>query len=182
MANGCGVDSKTVREWISVLEHMNVVVLVPPYASNLTSRLVKSPKLYFADTGLASRLQGWSDPLPIATSPQQGALFENLVFSELWKTNLYSQLGWRIFHWRSRDQEEIDFLIQLSPMQWVFVEAKVRVQQPPDISNNKDFPSVKKVFGNHPPPIWLCHQEGAHVVDCAVPIAQLGATIMAARA
>ncbi|MGZ3744435.1 MAG: DUF4143 domain-containing protein [Pseudobdellovibrionaceae bacterium] len=55
-----GVDSKTIKEWISILERMHIISLVSPFSTNLSSRLIKSPKVYFIDTGLACRLQGWT--------------------------------------------------------------------------------------------------------------------------
>lgn len=169
MASECGIDGKTVKDWVSILERMHVVALVPPYSTNLTSRLIKSPKLYFIDTGLACRLQGWSAARPILTSPQQGPLFECLVFSELWKTNMNFRLGWRIYHWRSRDKEEVDFLIQRDPNDWLFVEAKVSRSPTPDLST---FPLVRKVFGR-PPAVIVCHEEGDRIVDVHVPISKL---------
>lgn len=170
LANDVGVDSKTIKEWISVLEKMHVVALVQPYFTSLSKRLIKSPKIYFLDTGLACRLQGWSSAEPILTSPQQGALFENLVFSELFKLNLNYQLGFQIFHWRSRDQEEIDFLIQFSNKDFLFIEAKVSAQRP---SSYVDFPEVKKIFKNDPPPIFIVHQEGERILNQNIPIAFL---------
>lgn len=110
-----GVDANTIKEWVSILERMHIIALVPPFLSNLSSRLIKSPKIYFIDTGLACRLQGWTAAAPILTSPQQGHLFENLVFAEIFKLNINYQLGWKIYHWRSRDGEEIDFLVQRDP-------------------------------------------------------------------
>ena len=166
----CGVDSKTIREWLSVLERMHVVALVQPFSSNRSSRLVKSPKVYFADTGLACRLQGWTSAEPILTSPQQGHLFENLVFSELFKLNQNYQLGWTIWHWRSRDGEEVDFLVQRGRSDWLFVEAKVSSQSGKDLSA---FPQVKKVFGKQIPKRIVCYQEGDAVLGGRVPLAKL---------
>lgn len=170
-----GVDSKTIKEWISVLERMRIVSLVQPYSNNLSSRLIKSPKVYFLDTGLACRLQGWGAPEQISTSPQQGALFENLVFQEIYKLNLNYQLGLEIFHWRSRDGEEIDFLIKFNPKNFVFIEAKVS-----RIKNNDylNYPQVRKIFGKNPPPYFICHQEGSEAISQFIPIALLKNAIL----
>jgi len=170
LGRDAGVDSKTIKEWISVLESMHIISLVMPFSSNLSSRLIKSPKVYFIDTGLACRLQGWSSAEPILTSPQQGNLFENLVFSEIFKLNINYQLGWQIFHWRSREGEEIDFLIQKNPMQFIFIEAKVSAVKARELS---EFPEVKKVFQKKIPPLIVCHQEGEHILNQQVPLAQL---------
>ena len=162
-----GVDSKTVKEWLSVLERMHMIALVMPFASNLSTRLIKSPKVYFLDTGLACRLQGWTSAAPILTSPQQGALFENLVFAELHKLNNNYQLGWQFFHWRSRDGEEIDFVVEKSPRDRLFIEAKVSASR---TKGSTAMPEVRKVFGANPPPLLVCHQEGTRVLDNHVPI------------
>lgn len=170
LGRDAGVDGKTIKDWISILERMHIIALVMPFSSNLSSRLVKSPKIYFIDTGLACRLQGWTSAEPILTSPQQGALFENLVFSEIFKLNNNYQLGWQIYHWRSREGEEIDFLIQTDPNHFLFVEAKVSPVKPRD---SADFPEVRKVFQKKIPPLIICHQEGKHILNQHVPLAYL---------
>ncbi len=166
-----GVDSKTIRSWVSILEKMHIISLVPPYFSNYSSRLIKTPKVFFIDSGIACRLQGWTSSAPILTSPQQGHLFENLVFSEIYKLNLNYQMGWQIFHWRSRDGEEVDFLIQLAPNDFLFVECKVSRTREADLSS---YPEVRKVFRKEIPQGILCHQEGSAILGSSVPIAMLG--------
>lgn len=170
LGNDSGVDAKTAKDWISVLERMHIIALVQPFLSNLSSRLIKSPKVYFIDTGLACRLQGWTSAEPILTSPQQGHLFENLVFSEIFKLNINLQLDWRIYHWRSRDGEEIDFLIQYGHDHFLFVEAKVT---PTKVMEPITFPQVRKVFGKKIPQRIVCHQEGNYLIEENVPIAKL---------
>jgi uncharacterized protein len=177
LGNDSGVDSKTIKDWISVLERMHIIALVQPFSSNLSSRLTKSPKVYFIDTGLACRLQGWTSPEPILTSLQQGHLFENLVFSEIFKTNLNGQLDWKIYHWRSKDGEEVDFLIQKDPSTFFFVESKV---SPTGLKSPADMREVKKVFRDRIPPFILCHQEGEHALGNRVPIRMLKNTLMSA--
>lgn len=170
LGRDAGVDSKTIKEWISILERMHIISLVMPFSSNLSTRLIKSPKVYFIDTGLACRLQGWTSAEPILTSPQQGGLFENLVFSEIFKLNNNYQLGWQVYHWRSREGEEIDFLIQINPNQFIFIEAKVSSIKVRDVS---ELPEVRKVFQKNLPQLIVCHQEGEHILNQQVPLAQL---------
>ena len=170
LGNDAGVDAKTIKDWLSILEQMHIICLVLPYSNNLSTRLIKSPKIYFIDTGLACRLQGWTSAGPILTSPQQGHLFENLVFSEIFKLNMNYQLNWTIFHWRSKDGEEIDFLIQQDPQNFLFIEAKV---SPNKSKDKKDYPEVKKVFKNNIPPLVFCHQEGERILERNVPLALL---------
>lgn len=112
IANNSGVSSVTVKEWIGILERADLLYLLKPYFSNLNSRLIKTPKLYFLDTGLAVRLQGWSDATPLFNSPQIGGLFETLVLAEIVKfINNYGK-DWELFFWRTKDGEEIDFVIK----------------------------------------------------------------------
>ncbi len=169
-ANDVGVDGKTIKEWISVLEYMHIIMLVMPFSTNLSSRLIKSPKVYFTDTGIACRLQGWTSSAPILTSPQQGHLFENLVFTEIYKLIINYKLGWQIFHWRSRDGEEIDFVIQKDPQTYVFIEAKT---SPPKLYNKVKHPEFNKVFRTNKPPVFVCHQEGERILDHNIPISKL---------
>src|SRR3990167_5066689 len=69
-----GISSVTVKEWINILDRTDLIYQLKPYFTNLSKRLIKRPKLYFLDTGLATRLQGWSDPVPLLNSPQIGSL------------------------------------------------------------------------------------------------------------
>lgn len=167
LANEVGVDAKTIKDWTSILERMRIISLVKPYFTNLSSRLIKSPKAYFIDTGLACRLQGWTSPEPIMTSPQQGFLFENLVFSELYKTISNYQLDWEIFHWRSKDKEEIDFLIQKGVNDFLFIEVKLSYKAPVDI---RTYPEVRKVFKGTDIPFIQCHMDGAQILNNNVPL------------
>lgn len=175
LANETGVDAKTAKEWISVLAKMHIIFLVPPFATNLTKRLIKSPKVYFIDTGLASRLQGWTSANPILTSPQQRNLFENLVFSEIYKMEINYQKGWNIYHWRSRDGEEIDFLLQKNPNEFLFIESKVSAF---NSKNHSDFPEIKKVFKDKIPKLIVCHQEGENILANKVPISFLKSVLL----
>jgi predicted AAA+ superfamily ATPase len=175
LGNECQVDGKTVKEWLSILEKMHIISLVMPFSSNLTTRLIKSPKVYFIDTGLACRLQGWTSPDPILTSPQQGHLFENLVFSEIYKMNLNFQLNIEIFHWRSRDGEEVDFLLEFNQRDYLFIESKVSPSKIPEL---KKFPNILKVFKKKVPPYLQCHQEGEHILGPRIPISKLEGEIL----
>lgn len=170
LSRDVGVDNKTIKDWVSILEKMHIISLVKPYFSNLSSRLVKSPKIYFLDTGLACRLQGWTSANPILTSPQQGGLFENLVYAELFKINNNYQLNWEIFHWRSKDGEELDFVIQKNPMEFIFIEAKV---SPQPQKKFEDFRELSKVFKKTHFKIFQCHQEGEQQVGNKIPIGRL---------
>lgn len=110
-AAACGVDHKTVKHWLSILQASYVVRLLPPYHTNFKKRLVKTPKLYFYDTGLACRLLDISNHSHIAQHPLRGALVENWVFSELIKGVLNRGRKDNLFFWRTYGGEEIDFVV-----------------------------------------------------------------------
>lgn len=82
LSDDVGVSRTTIRQWLTLLERSYIVYLLPPFAANIRKRLVKSPKLYFHDVGLASYLLGIESPGQVATHPLRGALFENVVVSE----------------------------------------------------------------------------------------------------
>lgn len=106
----CGLNHGTVRQWLSVLEASFVLFRLPPHHRNFRKRMVKSPKLYFFDTGLAARLLGIERAGQLSTHPLRGALFENLVVSELLKGRLHRGKNSNLFFWRDNLGLEIDVL------------------------------------------------------------------------
>ena len=113
MAEICGKDVKTVKAWLSVLESSGLVYLLEPYHNNFNKRLIKSPKLYFLDTGLAAWLLGWNTPEQLANGAMWGHLFESFVFAEVLK-GYYNDGVVRppLFFYRDKDKNEIDLVIQ----------------------------------------------------------------------
>ena len=138
-----GIQAVTVKEWTSILQRSSLVYCLKPYASNLNKRLTKTPKLYFLDTGLAVRLQGWQEQTPLTTSPQVGPLFETLVFSEILKFIYNYGKSWQLYFWRTKEGEEIDFLIITETGEIIAIEAKMRTQTAEAV---KLPPSFKKLF------------------------------------
>ena len=112
LANDCGVTHKTVAAWLSVLEAGYVVFLLPPHHRNFGKRLVKTPKLYFHDTGLAAYLMGIADAQHLGIHCARGALFENWVISELLKQRYNQGLPSNLFFWRNNTGEEVDVVVE----------------------------------------------------------------------
>lgn len=110
LAADCGVSHNTAAAWISVLEASYVVFLLRPHFRNFNKRLVKAPKLYFCDTGLAGWLLGIREPAQMAFHAQRGALFENLVVVERLKTRLNQGLPPDLYFWRDSQGLEVDLL------------------------------------------------------------------------
>ena len=150
LAKNSGVKAVTVKEWIGLLQHTNLVYRLKPYASNLNKRLTKTPKFYFLDTGLATRLQGWQDQTPLITSPQAGPLFETLVFAEIFKFIQNYGKDWQVYLWRTKEGEEIDFLIVTNSGDVIALDAKMGMQnvQPAKLptSFKKIFPKAKQLI------------------------------------
>jgi predicted AAA+ superfamily ATPase len=112
LAADCGISVDTARRWISVLNTSFIVFLLPPHHRNFNKRLIKSPKLYFHDTGLLCHLLGIRQAEQIQTHPLRGALFENLIVSETAKAYLHHRRTPPLFFWRDRTGHEIDLLAE----------------------------------------------------------------------
>ncbi len=112
IAKELGVSSHTVAEWVSVLEASFLIFKLPPYFENFGKRLIKSPKLYFTDVGLACYLLGIENEIQLERDPLRGRLVENLVILELVKTRYNSGLEPNLFFYRDQSQLEVDVLIQ----------------------------------------------------------------------
>lgn len=111
LATSVGVSPTTIKSWLSVLEASNVIVLLPPYFENAGKRLVKTPKLYFLDTGLACHLAGLRTPADLRASGLLGALFETQALGQIirWHTN--RGLVPQVYFYRDHDGKEVDFLL-----------------------------------------------------------------------
>lgn len=107
----CGISAVTARHWLTVLESSYVVTLLRPHHRNLGKRLVKTPKLYFLDSGLAAWLLGIQDAQALETHAARGALFETWVVGELLKQRFNAGRPSDLFFWRDHVGQEIDIVI-----------------------------------------------------------------------
>jgi uncharacterized protein len=112
LANDCGVTHNTAKAWISVLEASYLVFLLRPHHANFNKRLIKSPKLYFLDTGLLCWLLGIQEPGQLEAHPLRGAVFETFVISELRKAFLNRGEPPMFYFWRDSNGNEVDLLIE----------------------------------------------------------------------
>ena len=112
LASDCGISHVTAREWLSVLEASYLVIRLPPYFRNFGKRLVKTPKLYFLDVGLAAWLLGIRDPETMNIHAQRGALFETLVVSEFIKRRYNQGQPADLYFWRDNVGHEVDLLFE----------------------------------------------------------------------
>ena len=107
-----GVSSKTISHWLSVLQASYLITLLPPYYENIPKRLVKSPKLYFNDPGLACYLLDIESPQQLDRDKMRGAIFENMIVMEAIKHRYNMGLEGGVFFYRDSNQNEVDILIK----------------------------------------------------------------------
>lgn len=111
LSNDCGIDQKTVAAWLSVLQSSYIIYLLRPYHNNFNKRVIKTPKLYFYDTGVACSLLGISQAKQIAHHAAKGPLFENMIVSELLKQRFNAGTQDNLYYWRDKTGNEVDILI-----------------------------------------------------------------------
>lgn len=107
-----GVDVKTITRWLSVLQASYLITLLPPYYENISKRLIKSPKLYFNDTGLACYLLDIESAKQLDRDKMRGALFENMIVMEIIKHRYNQGKTGGVFFYRDSNQNEIDVLLK----------------------------------------------------------------------
>lgn len=111
LSNDTGISQTTVKEWLSILEASYICFRLPPFYGNISKRLVKSPKLYFYDTGLAAYLMGINSMSQLSVHPLRGMLFENLIVTEILKFFLNRRMRPGLFFYRDSNGNEVDLII-----------------------------------------------------------------------
>jgi predicted AAA+ superfamily ATPase len=131
LAADCGITHNTAKAWLSVLEASYLVYRLQPHHASFNKRLVKAPKLYFYDVGLACWLLGIQSPQQLEAHPLRGALFETWVIAELIKFRLYAGERPGLFFWRDSNGNEVDVLVEQAA-QLMPVEIKSGATVAPD--------------------------------------------------
>jgi predicted AAA+ superfamily ATPase len=124
LAKKIGVSAMTIKRWISVLEASYIIFLLPPFYENYGKRITKAPKIYFYDTGLVSYLTGIETEKQYKQGPMAGAIFENYVIANIYKTIQHRKLNFDLYYFRTNHGVEVDLII--------------------DKKNSKDFIEIKK--------------------------------------
>jgi predicted AAA+ superfamily ATPase len=114
IANECDISHPTAKAWLSILESSYIIFLLQPYHQNFNKRLVKSPKLYFYDTGLLSHLLGIRTAADLNENRLKGNLFENMILAEYQKNNHHLYLHQEFYFWQDSSGHEVDMLIKKS--------------------------------------------------------------------
>lgn len=125
-----GINSKTIQDWFSLLKASYIVFDLPPWYRNFSKRLVKSPKLYFYDTGLVAHLLGVRKPEQLVNSPYKGPLFENFIILEMMKAHINRSIDCEMYFWRDNHGNEIDLILESGPnVSCIEIKASSTVKQ-----------------------------------------------------
>jgi len=150
LARDVGIAPNTAKSWISILEASRQIFLLEPYHRSAGKRLIKTPKLYFADPGLLTYLLGFPDWTAVIKNAAWGAIWENLVIGEVRKQFLNRGGRPSYWFWRTVQGEEIDLLIERGPGQFLAVECKTTAEIEPRML--KGFAALEQTYG--PKALW----------------------------
>ena len=161
LAAPLGVSIPTIAQWLGVLETTAQILMVPPFYENLGKRLIKSPKVYVADSGLASHLLGIESAAELARSPFHGALFEGFIASEIVKAQLNAGRRRELYHFRDEQGLEVDFLVPERHGAMKLVECKAaRTVAPADTASMQRLATALRRKRPRAATVesWLVHQ------------------------
>ncbi len=173
IARDVGVDQKTVKSWISILETSGIIYLLQPYHNNVIKRAIKTPKLYFLDTGLCAYLTQWSSPETLEAGAMSGAILETWVLSEILKSYWHRAQQAYFYSFRDKDGKEVDLLIEqdnrLHPVE-------IKKNASPSMAAAKGFAGLKLQGRDIGPGAVICLRESPVALDhevTAIPAAYL---------
>lgn len=152
IANAIGISAPTAKAWVSILERSGVIFILHPYYSNITKRLVKTPKVYFMDTGLAAYLCRWPNAATLENGAMDGAFLETYVVTEIVKSCFNAGKPADLFYYRDIDRKEIDLLIIEGDTMYPIEIKKGKEPSKPD----KTFDVLAQFKMNVQPGIILC--------------------------
>lgn len=145
VARDVGVSAQTVQSWVSVLDASGLIHILQPYFNNYSKRIVKAPKIYFADTGLACYLLGWDTPKTLENGAMSGQIFETFVVGEIIKSHQNAGCdAENIFYYRDSDKRGIDVVIKDGR---VLHPVEIKKSASPDRGMVKNFAVLKNMSG-----------------------------------
>lgn len=157
-----GVSVPTAKSWIKVLQNMGIIFLLDTYANNELKRLIKTPKLYFCDTGLAAYLSMWTSRDVLMNGAASGHFFENYVVGELLRNNAYGEKKVNMTYYRDASQREIDVIVEengrLHPIE-------IKKTSNPDKKTIKIFDVLKKSDSESGTGLVICMAERVFPID-----------------
>ena len=147
LAAPLGVSLPTISEWLNILEITSQIILIPPFYENFGKRLIKSPKLYFADSGLVCYLLGIESEKMLSQSPFLGPVFEGFVASEIIKHQVNSGKLRQLYYFRDQQGLEVDFLVPEANRRLMLLEAKATRTAMPERAESLH--RLSKVISNY---------------------------------
>lgn len=154
LARDVSFSVSTAKDWLSILETSFQILILRPYFVNIRKRLVKSPKVYFMDTGLLSYLVGLRDSEHAAAGPMGGAIFENLVAVELYKTLTHRGEEPGMYFWRTASGSEVDLILDT---QGKLIPIEVKLSATPRREMAKSIEAFNRDFGDRMLPGYVVH-------------------------
>ena len=148
LAKDLAIDIKTAKNWLSILELCGLIYLLPPYYNNVTKRIIKTPKLYFLDTGLCAYLTGWDNPKSLEAGAMNGAVLETYVFTEILKSYWHNAKEPNIYFYRDKDGKEIDFLMEANNTLYPIEVKKTMLPNKTMVKNFAVLKNLEKALGN----------------------------------
>jgi len=159
LAAPLGVSVPTIGEWLQVLEVTGQIILVPPYFENFGKRLIKSPKVYWGDCGLACYLLGLNSAAELERSPFLGALFEGFVAAEILKSQSNRGMRKELYYFRDQQGLEVDFLVPGPNASLWLVEAKATKTVRPAMASS--LLSLRRSFPKRPTRLIVVHRKSS---------------------
>ncbi|NUN48861.1 MAG: ATP-binding protein [Candidatus Brocadiae bacterium] len=160
-----GVSVPTITEWLGILEVTGQIALIPPFYENFGKRLVKSPRIYFVDSGLACHLLGITSAAALKVSPFRGAIFESYVASEILKYRLNRGRSRNLYCFRDQQGLEVDFVVDLGNRKLLLLEAKATRTPRPDLA--RSLAALAKSVRPHDCRPYLVHSAGGEAAKPA---------------
>lgn len=145
IAKECGISHSTARNWLSLLENTRIVYLLRPYHRNISKRVIKSPKIYFTDTGLLANLLKYPDSRVLQSGPMAGAFFENMVVTDLLKKKFNTNSLSELYFFRDSNGNEVDVLIDKGDRK---ILLEVKAAKTITASHEKSLDLARKNFGD----------------------------------
>ena len=143
LARDVGVDSKTVKRWLSILQASNIIYLLQPFSLNINKRIIKTPKVYFTDTGLVCYLCRWLTPETLANGAMAGSIYETFIVSEILKSYYNAGKEPDLYFFRNTDGQEVDLLFyrdgKLYPIE-------IKKTSSPNVKDAKHFGTLSIFF------------------------------------
>lgn len=156
IASAVGISQPTAKAWLSLLISSGLVYLLEPYYNNINKRMIKTPKLYFLDTGLCSYLTNWNTPEVLESGAMSGEILETFVVAEVLKSYLHNGKRAPVYFYRDKDKKEIDLIIvqngKLYPIE-------IKKTAKPDKSSVKNFDVIPEANRAEGAVVCLCDED-----------------------